>query len=67
MVNRKGYRSKYSLSNLKYYPDTGLKKLRKTTKTLIQDNRFPGRDLKTLSPEYKVSVLTTRQRRSVWK
>jgi hypothetical protein len=67
MVNRKGYGSKHSLPNLKYYPDTGLKKLRKTTKTLIQDNRFPGGDLKTLSLEYKASVLTTRQRRSVWK
>jgi hypothetical protein len=50
---------------LRYYPGVCLKGLRKTTKTLSQDNRSPGRGLYPGPPEYEVGVLTTQPRLSV--
>jgi hypothetical protein len=37
-----------------------LEGLRKATKSLIQDSRSPGRDLKPGPPEYEAGVVTTR-------
>jgi hypothetical protein len=50
---------------LRYYPGIGLEELRKTTKNLNQDSRFPGRDLKPGPTEYEAGVLTTRPRLSI--
>jgi hypothetical protein len=41
-----------------------LEVLRKTTKTLSQNSRSPGRDLNAGPPEYKAEMLTTRIRHS---
>jgi hypothetical protein len=48
------------------YPDICLEGLKKTTKTLSQDNRSLGRNLSLGFTEYEAGVLTTRPRRSVW-
>jgi hypothetical protein len=50
---------------LRYYPRILLEVLRKTTKPLSQESRFPDQELKPGPPEYETGVLTTRQRRSV--
>jgi hypothetical protein len=50
---------------LRYYSGIRLEKLWNTTKTISQDNRSPGRDLKSGPPEYKAGLLTIRRRRSV--
>jgi hypothetical protein len=42
----------------------GLQELRKTTKTLSQESRSPGRDLNPRPPECEAAVLTTLPRRS---
>jgi hypothetical protein len=64
-MNWKEFGSKRSWSNLRYYCDTRLESLRKTTKHLRQDLRSTGRDLIPGHPAYKAGVLITRPRRSV--
>jgi hypothetical protein len=64
-MNWKGCGRKRSWPNLRYYPGTRLEGVRKTTKSLSQDSRSPGRDLNPGPAEYEARVLTTRPRRSV--
>jgi hypothetical protein len=64
-MNWKGCGKKRSWPNLRLYPRICLEGLRKTTKNLSQDSRYPGRDLKPGPPEYEAGALTTRPRRSV--
>jgi hypothetical protein len=51
--------------NLRYYPNICLEGLRKTTKSLSQDSRSPGRDLNLGPPKYEAGVLTTQLQCSV--
>jgi hypothetical protein len=50
---------------LRYYPGICLEGLMKTTKTISQDNRYPGRDLNLGTPEYEAGAVITRPPRSV--
>jgi hypothetical protein len=50
-MNWKGYGRKWSWPNLKYYAGTCLEGLKKTTKTLTQDEQSVGKDL-NLEPSY---------------
>jgi hypothetical protein len=59
-MNLKGYGTKLSWPNLRYYPAICLEGLKKTMKTLSQDKRSSGRDLESGPPEYEAGVLTTR-------
>jgi hypothetical protein len=63
-MNLKGCGRKQSWPNLRYYPGIFLEGLRKTTKALSQDNRFPCQDLNSGPTEYEAGVLSTRPRRS---
>jgi hypothetical protein len=65
MMDWKGSGWKRSWSDFKVLPYIRLEGLRKTTKTLCQGSRSPGRDFKPGSPENEAGVLTTRRRRSV--
>jgi hypothetical protein len=56
MINLEGFVRKRSWSNLRYYPGTFLEGLTKTTKTLNQNSRSPGRDLNLGPPEYEAGV-----------
>jgi hypothetical protein len=44
---------------LTYYPSIFVDGLRKTTKNLSQDSRYPDRDLNPGSPECEAEVSTT--------
>jgi hypothetical protein len=50
--------------NIRYYPGICLEGLRRTTKPLIQDSRYPGRDMNPGPPEYEAALFTTRPNRS---
>jgi hypothetical protein len=50
---------------IRYYPGVCLEGLKKTTKSLSQDSRSLGRDLKPGPPEYEAQMLNTRPRSSV--
>jgi hypothetical protein len=50
---------------LRNSPGIFLERLRKTTKTLGQGSRSPGRNMKELLPEYEAGVLINQPRRSV--
>jgi hypothetical protein len=50
---------------LRYCPGIHMVELRKTTKNISHDSRFPNPDLNTGPPEYEAGVLTTRSRRSL--
>jgi hypothetical protein len=52
-MNWKGFGRMRSWPNLRYYPRIRLEGQRKTTKTLIQVSRSPGRDLNMGPPEYE--------------
>jgi hypothetical protein len=65
MMNYRGCKKKPPWPNLRYYTAIFPEVLRKTSKNLSQDSRFPGRDLNPGSSEYEAGVLTTQQRRSV--
>jgi hypothetical protein len=64
MLNWKGLRRKQPWPNFRYYPCFSLERLRKTTKTLSQYSRSPGRDLNPGPPKHEAGVFTTRPRRS---
>jgi hypothetical protein len=51
---------KWSWSNFRYYPGFCLEGLRKISKTLSSNNRFPGRDSYLGHPMYEAGLLTTR-------
>jgi hypothetical protein len=63
--NWEGCGRKRSCSNLRYYPSICLYELRRTTKNLSQDSRYPSRDLNLGLPEYKSRVTATRPQFSV--
>jgi hypothetical protein len=58
MMNWKWFGRKWSLPNLRYYLDIGLKGLRKTTENFSLDSLSPGRDLNPRLTEYEAGVLT---------
>jgi hypothetical protein len=58
-MNWECYERKRWWPNLRYYPSIYLERLRKTTKTLSQDTRCPGRDSSPSTPEYETGVLTS--------
>jgi hypothetical protein len=64
MMTCKGYGSKRSRHNLRYYPRICVEVLRKTTKNLIRDVWFLGRDLNPGPPEHGTGVVTTSVARS---
>jgi hypothetical protein len=64
-MNWKGDGRKRLWTNLSYYPCINLEGLRKTIKSLNQENRFPSRDLSPGPPEYEAGVLTTRPLHSI--
>jgi hypothetical protein len=65
IMNWKGCGKKRLWPNLKCYSSTCQEWLRKTMKSLSQDNRSPGRDLNHRPPEYETGVLTTWSWRSL--
>jgi hypothetical protein len=59
-MNWKGSGRKRSWPTLRYYPRIYLEDLRKFTKTLVKDNRSPGRDLNPGPSKYEAGELSTR-------
>jgi hypothetical protein len=57
MINGK----EVAVAKLRYYPDICLEELKKTTKTLNQDSRYPGRDSNREPPKYKSKQLSLHQ------
>jgi hypothetical protein len=57
VMNWKECGRKRSWPNLRYYPNICLEDLRKSTKNLSQDSRYPGWDLNPGPPEYDAGVL----------
>jgi hypothetical protein len=58
MMNWKGYGTKQSWPNLRYYPNIFLEGLRKLQKNLSQNSRSLGRNFKPGPPEYEAVMLS---------
>jgi hypothetical protein len=64
-MNWKECGRKRSWPNLRHYHCICLEELRKVSKDLSQDSRFPVQDFNPGLPEYETGVLTTRARHSL--
>jgi hypothetical protein len=65
MMNGKGFGSKQSWPNLRYYARIRLERLRTTRKNTINTAGRQGRDLNPGPPEYEVGMLIALPRHSV--